>query len=289
MTPLICTNNCATADKYFWLERACGQIPCNKNCKELHSYRTARWARSTDVVGEIQCCSDKGECTRVDADNKCFSGDTRDQDTRKYSYLEAKRICAQNNKRLCTKAELLSENAAGCCNGGCQNDGAIVWTSDSQDGLFITTCILAHTIIWHHTTPVVMFTSLSSHCVNMSVILSSCTRALIPPVSCREQYHASLARDSLKLSCSDDQRCSDHDNGYHDNSYQDNGYQDNGYHHTRYVWVDTDSPHLYRKGLVACKNDDKLLSIALGFANVHISAAETEKHNARARCWRFRV
>ena len=130
-------NDCTNAEKHFWLEKGCRGINCGDDCKKIHIEGTARWAISTEVVGEIQCCSDQGACTRYDADKNCYSGDG---DAKKYSYLEAVRICAQDNKRLCTKAELLSKDAAGCCSNGCQLDGAIVWTSDSQPGLFIRTC-----------------------------------------------------------------------------------------------------------------------------------------------------
>ena len=133
-------------DKYYWLERACSN-KCDNICKKAHTDRTARWAISTEVVGEIQCCSDQGACTRVDADKNCYSGDA---DAKKYSYLDAVRVCAQDNKRLCTKAELLSNDAAGCCKSGCSQDAAIVWTSDSQYGLFIRTCIRVQQIRIHN-------------------------------------------------------------------------------------------------------------------------------------------
>ena len=184
-------------DKYYWLERACSN-ECNNICKKAHTDRTARWAKSTDVVGEIQCCSDQGACSRVHADNNCYSGDTSKGDENKYDYLDAVRICAQDNKRLCTKAELLSKDSAGCCGKGCNLDGAIVWTSDSQPGLFIRSCVHVYTIIYHRINPTTMVTFLSSYCrfstncIDLSVISRSYTRV---PLLCNE----SITYDSLNF------------------------------------------------------------------------------------------
>ena len=132
------SNFITNTEKYYWLESACHSRSCNGDCKKIRPGRNPRWAKSTDIVGKIQCCSYEGVCTRTDADDKCF-GDNGD--VKAYNYLEAERICALNNKRLCTKAELLTKNASGCCMNGCALDDAIVWTNDSQYGLFMKTCM----------------------------------------------------------------------------------------------------------------------------------------------------
>ena len=116
-------------DKYYWLERTCSNH-CKNICKEAHTDRTARWAKNTDVVDEIHFCSDQVTCSHIDADNNRYSGDANKGDAnkgdeKKYSYLDAVRICVQDKKRLCTKVELLSKDAAGYCSKGCRLDERI--------------------------------------------------------------------------------------------------------------------------------------------------------------------
>ena len=60
------------------------------------------------AVGEIQCCSDKGKCTRFDK-KKCISGDAATGDKKMYTYCEAEDACAKLGLRLCTKKELLTK------------------------------------------------------------------------------------------------------------------------------------------------------------------------------------
>ena len=151
----------------YWLERGCHDVNCNDECKKINKNRTPRWANSTDAAGEIQCCSDTGVCTRKgSSDNQCFSGDG---DQKQYTYSQAVEICVKDGKRLCTQAELLTKTAGGCCKAGCQLDGAVVWTSNAQRGLFILTCLVLHMHI-RHPTPVktfvhiICFTNVSFHC-----------------------------------------------------------------------------------------------------------------------------
>ena len=68
----------------------------------------------------------------MDGSGACISGSA---DAQKYTYFEAKEMCEAQSMRLCTRDELLSESAAGCCATGCWGDYAVVWTSDMQPGL----------------------------------------------------------------------------------------------------------------------------------------------------------
>ena len=61
------------------------------------------------AIGEIQCCSAKGQCTRKNKAGKCISGSWGDGDRKLYTYFEAKAACAKLGLRLCTKAETLSK------------------------------------------------------------------------------------------------------------------------------------------------------------------------------------
>ena len=68
----------------------------------------------------------------MDGSGACISGDS---DAQKYTYFEAKAMCEAQSMRLCTREELLSDLAAGCCGTGCWHDHAVVWTSDMLTGL----------------------------------------------------------------------------------------------------------------------------------------------------------
>ena len=97
-------------------------------CTELFPDTTPRWGNPNNAEGEIHCCTDSGACTRMDGSGACISGDA---DAQKYTYFEAKEICEAQSMRLCTREELLSDSAAGCCGTGCWHDYAVVWTSDT--------------------------------------------------------------------------------------------------------------------------------------------------------------
>ena len=86
-----------------------------------------------EVATTVNCCSDAGECSRkhedrdeciVVPDNLIISGNF----TGRYNYYAAALECASERKRLCTKDELLSSKAAGCCSSGCGEDHVLVWT-----------------------------------------------------------------------------------------------------------------------------------------------------------------
>ena len=72
----------------------------------------------------VRCCSSSGsmtEChTRDDADD-CFPAAA--------TFLEAERACADDGKRLCTQAEVMSSI---CCSTGCSYDTERVWTSSKE-------------------------------------------------------------------------------------------------------------------------------------------------------------
>jgi len=127
----------------YWLEDGCSKTKDGKDksfgrdkssaCTPTEA-RTGRprFAEANQAVGEIQCCSDKGKCTRKDKAGKCISGDAAQGDKKMYTYFQAKEACAKLGQRLCTKAETRSKGAAGCCGTGCWHDCAVVWTSDAE-------------------------------------------------------------------------------------------------------------------------------------------------------------
>eukprot|EP00662_Eupelagonemidae_sp_cell21_P058269 gene58269-biopygen94438 len=109
----------------FWLEDGCicnGAIP-------------GRWAAADESAAEVQCCSVSGICTRKDSGDLCLSGDG---DVAKATYYDAVASCSHEGMRLCSKQELQTTGAAGCCGTGCQYDNALVWTSTSPSAQLTT-------------------------------------------------------------------------------------------------------------------------------------------------------
>jgi len=86
-----------------------------------------RFATAVEKVGKVQCCvqGNYSYCVRK-VEGTCFSGEN---DTTLMTYTEAVTTCESNGYRLCTKEELLTDNALGCCGAGCSMDDALVWTS----------------------------------------------------------------------------------------------------------------------------------------------------------------
>ena len=87
----------------------------------------ARWENKSEAAGEVQCCSMEGVCNR----DGCLSGNN---DADLVTWHQAVELCAANSDRLCTKEELLAEDASGCCGTGCHYDFALVWTSTVESG-----------------------------------------------------------------------------------------------------------------------------------------------------------
>ena len=113
-----------------WVEDGCSTSANGANVQ-------GRWANE-DETHEVQCCSDRGSCTRTTdgvrmSDNcfsstiGCFGGETRE--CNKKTYAEAKAICEDNQLRLCSKEEVVNPRDHDCCSAGCNYDHTTVWTS----------------------------------------------------------------------------------------------------------------------------------------------------------------
>ena len=79
-----------------------------------------------EITPTVQCCTGAGECIHT----------TNDTDTEhcadKLNYHAAAIKCMGDNARLCTKEELLSVKATGCCKQGCDNPHELIWTSSGN-------------------------------------------------------------------------------------------------------------------------------------------------------------
>jgi len=109
---------------FKWVENGCWS---NSGGGDGH------WESPLGAVAHVHCCTEAGECERhvSGATNNagCFSGGNSGVPMQTYDGAVA--ICAADGMRLCTKDELLSEGAAGCCSTGCSHDSAMVWTNTS--------------------------------------------------------------------------------------------------------------------------------------------------------------
>ena len=84
-----------------------------------------------EIASTVNCCSDSGECSRNYSHSgwkQCYVLPDKTDPNATYNYHAAAILCANDNQRLCTKDELLSSKAAGCCSSGCGEDHVLVWT-----------------------------------------------------------------------------------------------------------------------------------------------------------------
>ena len=119
-----------------------------------------------EIASTVNCCSDSGECSRKHEDrDACIFVPENDGPDTKYNYYGAEIACANEHKRLCTKDELLSSKAAGCCSSGCGEDHVLVWTKTvgnmtAPGYTGVPSLELIHSVTsHHHNNPL-------SHCFN---------------------------------------------------------------------------------------------------------------------------
>lgn len=116
--------------KRFWLVDGCHSIGGDEG---------ATHAPASYAVGYTQCCSgdpdpNKKTCKRKHA-GVCFSYDDEFPSSGKAStHYEATQKCTDAGMRLCTKEELLSDEAAGCCGTGCGLNSGMAWSSTENVG-----------------------------------------------------------------------------------------------------------------------------------------------------------
>jgi len=108
----------------FWINQGCHDRGTLKGRMEPANRRSAA----------VQCCSDLlNRCNRY-GKSGCYSGTWYNNWRSKRNYNQAKAICEQAGKRLCTKEEIMSKTSKTCCGSGCAYDGAHVWTSTGENG-----------------------------------------------------------------------------------------------------------------------------------------------------------
>mmetsp|Transcript_82997 Transcript_82997/g.173764 ORF Transcript_82997/g.173764 Transcript_82997/m.173764 type:complete len:412 (+) Transcript_82997:244-1479(+) len=110
-----------------WLEWGCpSSFSADQTAFDAHT----RFEKPDQRLGRVQCCrtsnsSDGASCVRRDANGtgECFGGGEL------HTFMEARNLCNAAGMRLCSRQELETEDALGCCKSGCGMEQELVWTS----------------------------------------------------------------------------------------------------------------------------------------------------------------
>ena len=97
----------------------------------------------------VRCCDYAGVCKLKYSDTGyCFIRNRTGRPSL-FNYHAAATVCANDRKRLCTKEELFSVKATGCCKQGCDNPHELIWTSSGNCHQYICCCRNAFANFFH--------------------------------------------------------------------------------------------------------------------------------------------
>ena len=95
---------------------------CSTNPANLFKDGSPGYYLGTSEAAEIQCCSSDGSSCSRKKSSECRSGN---DDDKKFTWAEANQHCIADGKRLCRSQDEVNK----CCNGGCNYDNQLVWSS----------------------------------------------------------------------------------------------------------------------------------------------------------------